>query len=29
VMAEGRVLAHGTLDEVKQDETVIESYLGR
>jgi urea transport system ATP-binding protein len=29
VMAEGRVLAHGTLDEVKQDEAVIESYLGR
>jgi urea transport system ATP-binding protein len=29
VMAEGRVLAHGTLDEVKRDDTVIESYLGR
>lgn len=29
VMAEGRVLAHGTLDEVKRDEVVIESYLGR
>ncbi|POR55861.1 urea transport system ATP-binding protein [Paraburkholderia eburnea] len=29
VMAEGRVLAHGTLDDVKRDETVIESYLGR
>ena len=29
VMAEGRVLAEGTLDEVKRDETVIESYLGR
>ena len=29
VMAEGRVLAHGTLDDVKKDETVIESYLGR
>ena len=29
VMAEGSVLAHGTLDEVKRDETVIESYLGR
>jgi urea transport system ATP-binding protein len=29
VMAEGRVLAHGTLDAVKKDETVIESYLGR
>ncbi|WP_118183240.1 urea ABC transporter ATP-binding protein UrtD [Paraburkholderia phosphatilytica] len=29
VMAEGHVLAHGTLDEVKQDEAVIESYLGR
>ena len=29
VMAEGRVLAHGTLDEVKRDEMVVESYLGR
>ncbi len=29
VMAEGSVLAHGTLDDVKRDETVIESYLGR
>ncbi|MGH8778884.1 urea ABC transporter ATP-binding protein UrtD [Paraburkholderia sp.] len=29
VMAEGRVLAHGTLDSVKRDEAVIESYLGR
>ncbi|TKC91736.1 urea ABC transporter ATP-binding protein UrtD [Trinickia terrae] len=29
VMAEGSVLAHGTLDEVKRDEAVIESYLGR
>ena len=29
VMAEGRVLAEDTLDEVKRDETVIESYLGR
>jgi urea transport system ATP-binding protein len=29
VMAEGRVLAHGTLDDVKRDEAVIESYLGR
>jgi urea transport system ATP-binding protein len=29
VMAEGRVLAHGTLDEVQRDEAVIESYLGR
>jgi urea transport system ATP-binding protein len=29
VMAEGSVLAHGTLDEVKRDEKVIESYLGR
>ncbi|PTB20668.1 urea ABC transporter ATP-binding protein UrtD [Trinickia symbiotica] len=29
VMAEGRVLAEGTLDEVKRDEAVIESYLGR
>ena len=29
VMAEGRVLAHGTLDDVKRNEAVIESYLGR
>ena len=29
VMAEGRVLAEGTLDEVKADERVIEVYLGR
>ncbi|CAB3755303.1 urea ABC transporter ATP-binding protein UrtD [Paraburkholderia solisilvae] len=29
VMAEGSVLAHGTLDTVKNDPTVIESYLGR
>ncbi|KAF1027137.1 MAG: Lipopolysaccharide export system ATP-binding protein LptB [Burkholderia plantarii] len=29
VMAEGAVLAQGTLDHVKRDETVIESYLGR
>ena len=29
VMAEGRVLAQGTLDEVKRDEAVVESYLGR
>ena len=29
VMAEGRVLAQGMLDEVKRDEAVIESYLGR
>ncbi len=29
VMAEGRVLAHGTLDGVKNDPNVIESYLGR
>ena len=29
VMAEGRVLADGTLDEVKRDEAVVESYLGR
>ncbi len=29
VMAEGAVLAQGTLDQVKRDETVIESYLGR
>ncbi|HEY4349895.1 MAG TPA: urea ABC transporter ATP-binding protein UrtD [Paraburkholderia sp.] len=29
VMAEGSVLAHGTLDTVKSDPNVIESYLGR
>ncbi|APR35276.1 urea ABC transporter ATP-binding protein UrtD [Paraburkholderia sp. SOS3] len=29
VMAEGSVLAHGTLDTVKNDPKVIESYLGR
>ncbi|WP_250502340.1 urea ABC transporter ATP-binding protein UrtD [Caballeronia sp. AZ7_KS35] len=29
VMAEGSVLAEGTLDDVKRDEAVIESYLGR
>jgi urea transport system ATP-binding protein len=29
VMAEGSVIAEGTLDQVKRDETVIESYLGR
>jgi urea transport system ATP-binding protein len=29
VMAEGSVLADGTLDEVKRNDAVIESYLGR
>lgn len=29
VMAEGRVLADGRLEDVKRDEAVIESYLGR
>jgi urea transport system ATP-binding protein len=29
VMAEGTVLVEGTLDQVKKDETVIASYLGR
>ena len=29
VMAEGTVLFEGTSDEVKKDEKVIESYLGR
>ncbi len=28
VMAEGRVLAQGTIDEMKSDERVIEAYLG-
>jgi urea transport system ATP-binding protein len=29
VMAEGSVISEGTLDHVKRDEVVIESYLGR
>jgi len=29
VMAEGSVLFEGTSDEVKKNEEVIESYLGR
>ena len=29
VMAEGKVLMQGTVDEVKSDERVIEAYLGR
>jgi urea transport system ATP-binding protein len=29
VMAEGSVLMEGTLDQIKKDETVIASYLGR
>ncbi|OXH81180.1 hypothetical protein CA831_40795, partial [Burkholderia multivorans] len=29
VMAEGAVLAQGTLDQVKRNDAVIESYLGR
>ncbi len=29
VMAEGRVLARGTADEIKANEAVIEAYLGR
>jgi urea transport system ATP-binding protein len=29
VMAEGSVIAEGTLEQVKRDERVIESYLGR
>jgi branched-chain amino acid transport system ATP-binding protein len=28
VMAEGRVLAEGTIDEIKANEQVIEAYLG-
>ena len=29
VMAEGRVLAEGSVDQVRSDERVIEAYLGR
>jgi branched-chain amino acid transport system ATP-binding protein len=29
VMAEGRVLAQGTADEIRDNEHVIEAYLGR
>jgi branched-chain amino acid transport system ATP-binding protein len=29
VMAEGRIIASGTLDAVRQQETVVEAYVGK
>jgi branched-chain amino acid transport system ATP-binding protein len=29
VMAEGKVLTQGNIEEIKNNETVIEAYLGR
>jgi branched-chain amino acid transport system ATP-binding protein len=29
VMAQGRVIAEGSADEVRRNETVVEAYLGK